>query len=237
MDGKFGHNNALQMVRQSGLHLVSKLRCDAALYFRYQGSYAGRGAPRQYGDKIEYDHIPTDYLYQTSIDAHIQTDIYQAQMRHRDFAQLLNVVIIYKTNLKTGARAHIILFSSDLALTYDQIIDFYSLRFQIEFNFRDAKQFWGLEDFMTIKKTAVTNSANLALFMVNVSHLLLRQFRQDHPNAHVLDLKAHFRAHKYVAETLKWLPVLPEPISFDAIFSKVSALGKVHSPNLASLNL
>ena len=30
---------------------------------------------------------------------------------------------------------------------YQTIIDSYSARFQIEFNFRDAKQFWGLEDF------------------------------------------------------------------------------------------
>ncbi|MCP4490605.1 MAG: transposase [Gammaproteobacteria bacterium] len=37
MDGAFGNNNALQMVRQCSLHLISKLRCDAALYFPYDG--------------------------------------------------------------------------------------------------------------------------------------------------------------------------------------------------------
>lgn len=38
---------------------------------------------------------------------------------------------------------------------------FYSLRFQIEFNFHDAKQSWGLEDFMNDKENAVTNATNL----------------------------------------------------------------------------
>ena len=38
-------------------------------------------------------------------------------------------------------------------------LDYYKLRFQIEFNFRDAKQFWGLEDFMNLSQTAVTNAA------------------------------------------------------------------------------
>jgi putative transposase len=33
LDGHFGHHNALQMARQSRLHLISKLRCDAAWYF------------------------------------------------------------------------------------------------------------------------------------------------------------------------------------------------------------
>ena len=49
-----------------------------------------------------------------------------------------------------------------------------TLRFQIEFNFRDAKQYWGLDDFMNVKQTAVTNAANLSFFMVNFSSVLLR---------------------------------------------------------------
>jgi hypothetical protein len=230
MDGKFGHNNALQMTRQCGLHLLSKLRCDAALYFRYDGPYAGRGAPRQYGDKINYGQLPAQYLQATKIEKGICTHLYQAEMLHHDFAQPLNVVIIVKTNLKTRARAHVILFSSDLTLRYDHIIDYYALRFQIEFNFRDAKQYWGLEDFMNVKETAVTNAANLSLFMVNVSHLLLRHFRQKDSTVNVLDLKAHYRGHKYVAETLKWLPQKPEPILMARIFDKVSRLGRIHYP-------
>ena len=35
LDGHFGHHNALRRARQSHLHLISKLRCDAALYFPY----------------------------------------------------------------------------------------------------------------------------------------------------------------------------------------------------------
>jgi hypothetical protein len=160
----------------------------------------------------------------------MQTDIYQAEMLHKEFAQALNVVVIVKTNLKTGARARVILFSSDLQLTYEQIIDYYSLRFQIEFNFRDAKQHWGLEDFMNIQETAVTNAANLSLFMVNVTHLLLRDFRMENSNVNVLDLKAHYRGRKYVAETLKWLPEKPKPFLMVRIFDKVSQLGRVHNP-------
>ena len=33
LDGHFGNHNALQMARQHHLHLISKLRYDAALYF------------------------------------------------------------------------------------------------------------------------------------------------------------------------------------------------------------
>src|SRR5215471_128780 len=106
LDGHFGNHNALQMTRQCGMHLIAKLRCDAALYFPYTGPYAGRGPHRKYGPKIDYDHLPAQYLKETTVEGHIQTDVYQAQLLHKEFPQPLNVVILAKTNLRTQARAH-----------------------------------------------------------------------------------------------------------------------------------
>jgi putative transposase len=53
LDGHFGNHNTLQMAQQCNLHLISKLRCDAALYFPYTGPYAGRGPHRKYGAKVD----------------------------------------------------------------------------------------------------------------------------------------------------------------------------------------
>ena len=233
LDGHFGHHNALQMVRQCGLDMISKLRCDSALYFVYDGPQKKRGARRKYGDKLDYDHIPERYLQASEIEDGIRTDYYQATMLSKSFAQPLNVVIIVKTKLKTGARAHVILFSSDLTLAYEKVVDYYRLRFQIEFNFRDAKQYWGLDDFMNVKEIPVTNAANLALFMVNVAQRLLADFRQHHPHAGVLDLKAFFRGHKYVSATLELLPEKPDPILIEHIYDQITALGSIHPANRA----
>jgi putative transposase len=229
LDGAFGNNYALQMVRQCSLHLISKLRCDAALYFPYQGLQKKFGPRRKYGHKLNYARIPDHYLKVSCVEDAIHTRIYQMLMWHKLFADPLNVVIIVKTNLKTRARAHIVLFSSDLDLAYDQLIDYYRLRFQIEFNFRDAKQFWGLEDFMNVKPIPVYNGANLAMFMVNVSKALIRHFRPACPFFSVNDLKAHFRGRKYVVETLKLLPQKPEPISIDQLFAQILTIGSVNA--------
>jgi len=115
-----------------------------------------------------------------------------------------------------------------LEQAYDQIIKFYSLRFQIEFNFRDAKQFWGLEDFMNIKETAVTNAANLSLFMVNFSTALDEPFRQHNPDFSMLDLKSHYRGYRYATATIKMLPEKPEAILLAAIFQQSARLGAIH---------
>jgi putative transposase len=229
LDGHFGNNNALCMTRQCGLHLISKLRCDSALYLPYDGPYNGHGPRRRYGRRLDYRNIPDKYLKKTTVEGPIQTCIYQLTALHKEFAQPLNVVIIVKINLQTQAWAHVILFSSDLELPFDRLIDYYCLRFQIEFNFRDAKQYWGLEDFMNITPTAVTNAANLSLFMVNLSYPLLQDFRQCDPDYSILDLKAHCRGYKYVDETIKLLPQKPEPVLLAQILSTVACLGRIHS--------
>ena len=84
LDGHFGTNNVMQMVRQSlSLHLISKLRHDSALYFLYEGSQKPVGQKRVYGAKIDYESIPSKYLVQTDRHEDIQTDIYQATMCHK----------------------------------------------------------------------------------------------------------------------------------------------------------
>jgi DDE superfamily endonuclease len=227
-DGAFGHNDALQMVRQLGLHLISKLRYDAALYFPYDGPYSGRGKRKKYGKKLDYQHMPEAYLKESSVEKYIETKISQMNIWHKKFADLLNIVVIVKTNMKTQAVAHVVLFSSDLAISYEQLIDYYRLRFQLEFNFRDAKQYWGLEDFMTVKQTPVYNSANLAMFMVNVSHAVMRPMRTQWPECSVNDLKAWFRSRKYVVETLKLLPEMPDPIFIAQAIDQMAQLGRVN---------
>jgi putative transposase len=228
LDGHFGNHPTWHMVRQCGLHLISKLRCDSALYLPYDGPYQGHGPHRKYGDRLDYRHLPDKCLKETTTEGQIATRIYQTQALHKEFSQPLNIVIIVKTNLQTQACAHVILFASDLTLAYAKLIDYYRLRFQIEFNFRDAKQYWGLEDFMNVSETAVTNAANLSLFMVNLSQRLLGDLRVTDPACSILDLKALCRGTKYVAEAIKMLPEKPEPVLLARIFNKLAALGRIH---------
>lgn len=235
LDGHFGNNNALQMTRRCQLHLISKLRADSALYLPYTGPYAGRGPRRIYGDKLDVQALPAHTLRQTTDTDGIVTCIYQVAARHKSFAQPLNLVVIVKTNQQTQRQAHVLLFSSDLALPFAQLIDYYGLRFQLEFNFRDAKQYWGLEDFMQTTPTAVTNAANLAFFMVNFAERLLQDGRHHQPDWSVLDLKAHYRGSKYVEETIKLLPERPEPIVLARIRATIVRLGRIHPAPADSL--
>jgi len=123
LDGHFGNNSALQMVLSCKLQLISKFRSDSALYLPYTGPYAGHGPRRISGDKLDPRAPPQDVLRQTSCTDGIETRTYQLQARHKTIAQMVNVVVIVKTNVQTQAMAHVLLFSSDLALPFDTLID------------------------------------------------------------------------------------------------------------------
>jgi len=231
-DGEFGYNGALQMVRQTGLHLISKLQKNSALYYEYDGEQKAKGARRKYGDKIDYTNIDDKYLKDTQTEKNIITKIYQIEMLHKLFADKLNIVIIQKTNTKTNKIAYMVLFSSDLNLDYIKIKDYYSLRFQIEFVFRDAKQHWGMEDFMNVKEIAVNNGANLSTFMVNISHVLQQDFENDEMS--VLDIKAHYHGLKYANEVIKLLPKFPDDLLMKRIYSRITSIGAIHQQEMVA---
>ena len=228
LDGHFGNYPCAKMVKELGLELVSKLRSDAALYLPYQGEQLHRGRKRIYGQKMDLSNPPEQFLKATQTEDGYQTDIFQGVFLNKSFSLPLNVVIIVKTNLKTLSKAHVVLFSTDLDLDYERLIRYYSLRFQIEFNFRDAKQHWGLEDFMNIKELPVTNAANLSLFMVNFSFALMQPFREHDPDFSVLDLKSHFRGLRYASEIINILPQKPDNILLHQIFEQLARLGAIH---------
>ena len=229
-DGAFGNNAAIQMTLQVGLHLISKLRSDSALYFKWDGVYSGKGRPPVYGDRVDYSNLPDSHLESEKTEKHICTRIYQLNVLHKKIAGPLNVVIISKKNLKTGKVAHVILFSTDLELEWEKIIDYYRLRFQIEFNFRDAKQHWGLEDFMVIKQQSVFNAANLSLWMVNVSQAMLMMSGEES----VLDLKARHHGLRYAQELLKILPENTKAINIESLLQKIPVLGRIHEEKMAA---
>ena len=228
LDGYFGHNNALQMAKQCRLHLISKLRTDAALHLPPTTPYAGKGRPRIYGERLDPRQIDAKYCLSTDTIGNLKTEVYQMEARHKKFADELNVVCILKTNLTTKQQAHVLLFSSDLTLDAEKMIEYYSLRFQIEFNFRDAKQYWGLQDFMNVNKIPVNNAVNLSMFMVSVSAKLTDTFRCPNTEFSVLDLKARYRGAKYLHEILKILPKKPDTIVIEQIAQRLGSIGAIH---------
>ena len=131
------------MTKQCGLELISKLRVNTALYFQRQSLTPDVDAPACMGS--------------VSIRA---IDAYGASLvRRTQTLQLKCIKRNYITKSSQSTKCGLYPDASAdapeitrLVEDAETLIDYYALRFQIEFNFRDAKQFWGLEDFMNVDR-------------------------------------------------------------------------------------
>lgn len=201
LDGYFGNQYYMRLAKKYEVELISKLKCTAALFLPFSGKRKKQGRTPKYGDKINVKNLSAKYHKSTKIENKFKYDFYQMNLWSKSYTdQMLNVVVIICQNIRTGKIGHCILFSTDLSLDYDKIVEYYGLRFQIEFNFRDAKQYFGLADFKNYKEVQVTNAMNLAFFMCNLSYILIENFKEQFSldTVSILDLKAYYRT-EYIA--------------------------------------
>jgi putative transposase len=228
LDGHFGNHLACQMVRQLGMHLISRMRSDAALWLEPTEREKKEHPRLKYGARLDYKKLPNDRLCSEVTEEGYCTRIYHMTCLHKEFAERLNIVIIVRTHLASGRVGHVVLMSSDLTLSWELLVDYYKLRFQIEFTFRDAKQHFGLEDFMGVGETSVANGFGLAFFVGNVARYLREDFRERCPGAGLSDLRSFYRGRHYLQNLLKLLPDQPDGIVCERLLEQMSALGSIH---------
>ena len=172
-DGYYSKQKFLGGVRALGLHQIGKLRADANLRYLYRGPRrSGPGRPKTYDGKVRWTDL-SRFEPCTTEDVHIVR--YQQVVHHVQFQRNLRVVLVVDT--KRNRRA--VLFSTDVALDALTLYRYYKARFQIEFLFRDAKQFTGLLDCQARSQAKLAFHFNASLTAVTLAKLEARQ-RQGH---------------------------------------------------------
>jgi hypothetical protein len=140
VDGYYPKLKFVKAVRALDLHLVSKLRHDANLRYLYQGPQKQFGARRKYDGKVKFDDLSRfEYVGEVEKDIHLYTLVVNS------IKLKCNIRLVYVLNLRQPNKpTYALLFSTDTQLAAKCIYRYYKARFQIEFIFRDAKQFTGL---------------------------------------------------------------------------------------------
>lgn len=126
---------------ETGLHVIIKMRPDANLRYLYDGpKKKGRGRPKVLDGKVNCKQIDKRRLREFARDD--QVDYYSTKV----YCVILkrNVRIVYIQDKQT-LRYELLLYTNT-KLNPQKILDYYRLRFQIDFLLRDAKQYAGLED-------------------------------------------------------------------------------------------
>ena len=137
-DGYYSKRRFLDGVRALGMHPVGKLRRDANLRYLYQGpGRPGPGRPRRYDGKVDWDDLSRFERVPSDDDTIV---LYHQVLNHVHLRRNLRVVLVVDSRNRRRA----VLFSTDTAMDAQTLYRGYKARFQIEFLFRDAKQFTSL---------------------------------------------------------------------------------------------
>jgi hypothetical protein len=166
-DAYFSKKPFVDAVLSSGLHLISRLRDDSVLKYKYTGKPTGKkGAPKKFNGQVDVKNIDTKYF---SLDLSTEViKIYSAVVYSKAFKRDIKLAIaIFSKNGKEVARK--LYFSTDLKQEGEKIVCYYRSRFQIEFLYRDAKQFTGLTSCQARSKNKLDFHFNATLTAVNLA--------------------------------------------------------------------
>src|SRR3989442_6983523 len=168
VDGYFAKKKYIDEVVALKLHPITKLRGDADCLFLYTGPHPKRRGPkRKYDGKVNFQDLRRfDYLGLLEEGDHVH--LYTALVWHVSLKRKLRVVAL--VNRKDPAKPrYLVLASTDLALDGCKLVEYYVARFQIEFLFRDGKQFTGLSDGQTRAEAALDFQFNASLATLNLA--------------------------------------------------------------------
>ena len=166
-DAYFSKKPFVNEVLSSGLHLISRLRDDSVLRYKYYGEQTGRkGRPKEFDGNIDVKNLDTDYF---SLDLETEEiKIYSAVVNSKAFK--MDIKLAVAIFLKDGKEiARKLYFSTDLEQEGVKIVQYYRSRFQIEFLYRDAKQFTGLTTCQARSENKLDFHFNAALTAVNLA--------------------------------------------------------------------
>jgi len=165
VDGYYAKIKFVNAVDKVDLDTVGKLRHDANLRYLYDGPQKKFGARRKYDGKVKFDD-PSRLEYVGEIDKDIH--LYTAVVNNVNLKR--SIRLVYILNLRNKKKpGYALLFSTDTKLNAKTIYRYYKARFQIEFIFRDAKQFTGLSDCQARRQESLDFHFNASLTALNLA--------------------------------------------------------------------
>ena len=167
-DGAYSKQKFVAGVRALELHQIGKLRADANVRYLYQGpKRPGPGRQKTYDGKVNWSDLSRFERLDTE-DEHIV--LYHQVLNHVQLQCNLQVVVV----VHTQRHRYAVLFSTAIDLEPQRLYRYYKARFQIEFLFRDAKQFAGLSDCQARAKAKLDFHFNASLSAVTFAKLEAR---------------------------------------------------------------
>jgi hypothetical protein len=171
-DAYFSRNPFVGKVRQSGLHLITRLRDDAVMRYPYLGTQKeGRGRDKTFAGKVNVRQLDEQHFTPCAVGDEGEK-AFEAKVYINSWKCWAKVVVVQQLDAK-GQIKRVKVFASTLTtLCGASLWLYYQARFQSEFLFRDAKQFTGLEQCQSRHTEALDFHFNTALTAISIAKAL-----------------------------------------------------------------
>jgi Transposase DDE domain len=165
-DAFFSKKPFVDSICAVGFTMISRLQWNIYMRYAYVGEQKPKGRKKEYDGKIDPKNISTKHFKIIKSDEN--EVIYEGIAHVRSLKRWVKIVIVH--TLKDG-KVHkaFIYFSTDKNAEGLKVLQYYRIRYQIEFLFRDAKNHLGLEDSQSRQETALDFHFNLALTTLNIA--------------------------------------------------------------------
>ena len=176
-DAFFSKESFVTGLNDLGFSLISRFRDDVRLKYLYDGPKTGkRGRPKKFAGDVELKSLDMN-IFEAFISGDVT--IYSAVVWAVSLKRNVRVVIADFNDPGKKTQSRKVFFSTDISKSAIDIFEIYRTRFQIEFLYRDAKQYTGLCNCQSRDTNALDFSFNMSLSSINIARLFAS--RQETP--------------------------------------------------------
>jgi len=169
-DAWFSKKTFVNQIVLMDMHLISRFRDDADLRYISKDKPTGKkGRPRKYSGKIILNDIDKDYF--TFISHDEESTVYSAEVYSKALRRIIKLVHVTYHNAK-GKETCKLYFSTDVSMPATDVLLYYQSRFQIEFLYRDGKQYTGLNDSQARSENKLHFQFNASLTAINIARVV-----------------------------------------------------------------
>lgn len=196
-DSWFGNNGLWKPLRKQidkRVHLVSRLRTNNNLFDQPEGiTKRKKGRPRMYGDKLgtasslanTYKELAQQYTV-TLYGRDRSVIAYDRIVMVKTLKCPVRVVWVYRK------RQWLALFSTDLALSVTEIIEYYGARWKIEACFKELKRDIGSAETQNRNPIAVQNHLNFCMMAIALTWIYASRLEKTPSRRHAVKGRGHF---------------------------------------------
>jgi hypothetical protein len=167
VDAFFAKHEFVTALQQKGIHVITRLRSDAALWYLYAGPKSAKaGRPRKYVGKADVGQ--PDLAHLACFEQSPTHAAYQGVLYSKSLKTALKVVLVHHLNADGSIRSVQIMACTDTALSGQRLWHYYRLRFQQEFLFRDGKQHLGMGQCQSRHAGRIGFQVNFALSVLSI---------------------------------------------------------------------